>query len=72
MSARLRKLETACLAYLTAHPDRYVDRRELLTEVWNCSPELVTRRVDAAIAGIRKAMGYESIESCRAGYKFKN
>jgi DNA-binding response OmpR family regulator len=65
----LTKLQRACFAYLAANTGRYVDRGELLREVWHCSPGLITRRVDQAIASIRKALGYDVIESSRAGYK---
>jgi DNA-binding response OmpR family regulator len=67
---RLRKLERACFEYLQAHSGQYVSREELLERVWDVRADLRTRRVDAAIANIRKVIGYQQIESRnKLGYR---
>ena len=50
--------ETAILAYLAAHRDRTIDRRELLQHVWGLDPKgMETRTVDMHIARLREKIG---------------
>jgi predicted ATPase/DNA-binding response OmpR family regulator/Tfp pilus assembly protein PilF len=50
---RLTSLEANLLGFLAAHTDRVVGRDELLSEVWGCAPNTLTRTCDRAIRRLR-------------------
>lgn len=53
---RMSPKELRLLRYFATHPDRVIPRGELLTEVWETSPNVQTRAVDQFIARLRKSI----------------
>lgn len=51
---QLTAREVGVLRWLHTHRERAVSRAELLQHVWGLSPQMETRTVDVAIAGLRK------------------
>ena len=51
---RLRRKECDLLNYLFKRAAASVTREELLRDVWNCNPSMVTRTVDQTISSVRK------------------
>jgi DNA-binding winged helix-turn-helix (wHTH) protein/tetratricopeptide (TPR) repeat protein len=52
-STRLTEREVALLAYLVDRPDQVVGRDELLAQVWQYAPSVVTRAVDNTVGRLR-------------------
>ena len=50
----LTDLEFRILRYFVDHPDRVIAREELLSNVWEVSPETNTRTVDVFVARLRR------------------
>lgn len=51
---RLSAKELACLEYLVARPGQAVSRDELLQQVWEYDPKVLSRTVDATVRRLRK------------------
>jgi DNA-binding response OmpR family regulator len=50
----LTELEYRILKYFADHPDRVIAREELLSNVWEVSPDTNTRTVDVFVARLRR------------------
>ncbi len=55
-SQRLSPREVELLRWLMRHSGRAISREELLEQVWQVAPGLETRRVDVAVAALRKKL----------------
>ncbi len=66
--------EFELLYYFLKNPDRVIPRKELLAEVWNSSPKIVTRTVDVYVSNLRgriSGSGCEIQTVYKVGYRFK-
>ncbi|MDP8237601.1 MAG: response regulator transcription factor [Candidatus Hatepunaea meridiana] len=66
--------EFELLFYFLNNPGRVIPRKELLAEVWNSSPKIVTRTVDVYVSNLRKKLtgsGYEIQAVYKVGYRFR-
>jgi len=71
----LNAQEFRLLCYFLRHPERVIDRQELLDEVWGYDKILTTRTVDVHVAWLRQKLGEQNvprhIRTIRGtGYKF--
>jgi len=73
---RLSNREQELLRYLIEHKDKVLPREELLTSIWQYSPNVTTRTVDTHILNVRKKLRDDAtaprfIETMHGvGYKF--
>ncbi|NQT34888.1 response regulator transcription factor [bacterium] len=66
--------EFQLLYYFLGNPGRVISRKELLTEVWDSSPKIVTRTVDVYVSNLRKKLsgsGCEIQTVYKVGYRFR-
>lgn len=60
-SIKLRKKETALLAFLIAHKGQMVSKKTLLESVWSCRYSYNSRTVDAHIHQLRRKIGSDTV-----------
>lgn len=54
---KLRRKELDLIRYLYTNAGRTVTRTELLSEVWKCSEQMMTRTVDQTMSSLRRKIG---------------